>query len=110
MPQERTPEQPPPSSPTMLMAHGGVRVFVACPAASDSPPHRGRELFLLGKIIICGRVAPTSQCSHIAWGAEEEDVRRNAAAHAEEHGLTPTPELRTRLRSFIEDEGGEIAP
>ncbi len=65
----------------------------------------------MGKIIICSRVAPTSGCSHITWGAEDEDVLRNAAVHAQEHGLTPTPELLTRLMSFIEDEdeGEEVA-
>ena len=65
----------------------------------------------MGKIIICGKVTPTSQCSHIAWGADEEDLLRNAATHAQEHGLTATPELLTRLRSFIEDEdeGEEVA-
>jgi predicted small metal-binding protein len=59
----------------------------------------------MGKIINCNKVNPTSDCQHIVRGADEEEVLRNAAEHAKEHGLTPTPELLAHVRSFIEEEG-----
>ncbi len=62
-------------------------------------------MFPLGKIIDCNKVNPTSDCHHIVRGADEEEVLRNAAEHAKEHGLAPTPELLARVRSFIQEEG-----
>jgi predicted small metal-binding protein len=57
----------------------------------------------MAKTIDCNKVNPTGDCYHVVWGANEEEVLRNAAEHAKEHGLTPSPELLARIRSFIED-------
>jgi len=37
-------------------------------------------------------------------GDSEEEVLREAAVHAKEHGLQPTPELMAAVRAAIEDE------
>jgi predicted small metal-binding protein len=63
----------------------------------------------MGKIINCNKVNPTSDCQHVVSGADEEEVLRNAAAHAKEHGLAPTPELLAHVKSFIEEEWSEHA-
>ncbi len=63
----------------------------------------------MGKMIECNRVNPTSDCEHIVRGADDAEVLRNAAEHAKEHGLAPTPELLTQLRAFIEDEEEGVA-
>lgn len=58
----------------------------------------------MGKVIECGKVNPSGDCSHVVRGANEEEVLRNASAHAREHGLEPTPELMDQIKGFIEDE------
>jgi predicted small metal-binding protein len=58
----------------------------------------------MAKIIECHKVNPSSDCSHIVRGEDENEVMRNAEVHAREHGLEPTPELMDQVRSFIEDE------
>jgi len=58
----------------------------------------------MAKVIHCNKVNPISDCNHVVRGANEEEVLRNAAEHAKEHGLEPTPELLAAVKSFIEDE------
>jgi predicted small metal-binding protein len=58
----------------------------------------------MGKIIDCNKVNPTSDCHHVVRGANEEEVLRKAAEHAKEHGLQPSPELLTKVKSHIENE------
>ncbi|HEV8231208.1 MAG TPA: DUF1059 domain-containing protein [Thermoanaerobaculia bacterium] len=58
----------------------------------------------MAKIVECHKVNPSSDCDHIVRGRDEDEVIRNAADHAREHGLEPTPELMSQVRSYIEDE------
>ncbi len=58
----------------------------------------------MGKLIDCNKVNPTSNCHHVVRGDTEEELLRNAAAHAKEHGLEPTPELLKAVKGFIEEE------
>jgi predicted small metal-binding protein len=58
----------------------------------------------MAKIIECHKVNPSSDCDHVVRGSDDEDVMRNAAEHAREHGLEATPELMEQVRSHIEDE------
>jgi len=58
----------------------------------------------MSKIINCNKVNPTSDCHHVIRGDTEEELLRNAAAHAKEHGLEPTPEILKMVKSFIEEE------
>ena len=58
----------------------------------------------MGKIIECHKVNPASDCRHVIRGASEEEVLRNAAAHAKDHGLEPNEKLLAQVKSFIEDE------
>ena len=58
----------------------------------------------MGKVIKCNKVNPSGDCAHVVRGATEEEVLKNAAAHAKDHGLEPTPELMAQVKSFIEDE------
>lgn len=58
----------------------------------------------MGKMIQCNKVNPSGDCSHVVRGATEEELLKNAAAHAKEHGLEPTPQLLAYVKSFIEDE------
>ncbi|MFQ5473250.1 MAG: DUF1059 domain-containing protein [Dehalococcoidia bacterium] len=58
----------------------------------------------MGKIIDCNKVNPASGCSHIVRGDTEEELLKNAAEHAKEHGMEPTPELLEMVKSQIEDE------
>lgn len=57
----------------------------------------------MAKIIDCNKVNPTSGCNHVVTGETEEELLRNAAAHAKEHGLEPTPELLEQVKRFIEE-------
>jgi predicted small metal-binding protein len=58
----------------------------------------------MGKVIECHKVNPTSDCDHVVRGRDESEVMRNAAEHAREHGLEPTPELMAQVRAQMEDE------
>jgi predicted small metal-binding protein len=58
----------------------------------------------MAKIIECHKVNPSSDCDHVVRGRDDEEVMRNAAEHARDHGLEPTPELMDQVRSHIEDE------
>jgi predicted small metal-binding protein len=49
-------------------------------------------------------VNPTSDCDHVVRGRDESEAMRNAAEHAREHGLEPTPELLAQVRAQMEDE------
>ena len=55
------------------------------------------------KVIDCGKVNPVSGCSHVIRGDTEEDVLRQAAEHAKEHGMEPSPELLAQVKSHIEE-------
>ncbi len=58
----------------------------------------------MGKIIDCNKVNPASGCKHVVRGATEEELLKNAAVHAKEHGLEPTPELLEQVKTQIEEE------
>jgi predicted small metal-binding protein len=55
-------------------------------------------------IVDCNKVNPASRCQHIVRGETEEELLKNAAEHAKEHGLEPTPELISMVRGNIEEE------
>ena len=57
------------------------------------------------KIIDCNKVNPTSGCDHVVRGETEEELLRNAAEHAKEHGIVDvTPEVMEMIKANIEDE------
>ncbi len=59
----------------------------------------------MGKIIECAKVDPSSGCTHVVRGKDEEEVLKNAAEHAKEHGITEvTPELMAKVKAAIRDE------
>lgn len=59
----------------------------------------------MGKIIDCSKVNPASGCHHVVRGETEEEVLKNAKAHAKEHGIVEvTPELIQMIKAHIEDE------
>ncbi len=59
----------------------------------------------MGKIIDCNKVNPASGCTHVVRGETEEQLLRNAEAHAKEHGIVEvTPELLAQIKANIEDE------
>jgi predicted small metal-binding protein len=58
----------------------------------------------MSKIIECATVDPSSGCQHVVRGETEEDVLRNAAEHAKEHGIREvTPELMAQVKAAIRD-------
>ena len=59
----------------------------------------------MGKIIECAKVDPSSGCTHVVRGKDEEEVLRNAMAHATQHGIREaTPELMAKVKAAIRDE------
>ncbi len=59
----------------------------------------------MGKIIDCNKVNPASGCAHVVRGETEEELLKNAEAHAREHGIVEvTPELLEQIKANIEDE------
>lgn len=58
----------------------------------------------MAKIVDCGKVNPASGCGHVIKGDSDEEVLRLAGQHAKEaHGMEPTPELVSMVKSHIED-------
>ena len=55
------------------------------------------------KIIDCNKVNPSSGCHHVVTGETEEELLKNAAAHAKEHGLEPTPEVLAMVKGYMEE-------
>ena len=59
----------------------------------------------MSKIIDCNKVNPASGCDHVVRGDTEEELLRNAAEHAKEHGIIDvTPEVMEMIKANIEDE------
>ncbi len=59
----------------------------------------------MSKIIDCNKVNPASGCDHVVRGETEEELLRNAAEHAKEHGIIDvTPEVMEMIKANIEDE------
>ncbi len=56
------------------------------------------------KIVDCNKVNPASGCDHVVRGETEEELLRNAADHAKERGLAPSPELLAMVKGHIEEE------
>ena len=58
----------------------------------------------MSKIIECAQVDPSSGCQHVVRGETEEEVLRNAAEHAKEHGIHDvTPEMMAQVKAAIRD-------
>lgn len=58
----------------------------------------------MAKILECAKVDPSSGCSYIVRGETEEDLLRNVAVHAKQHGIHEvTPELMERVKANIHD-------
>ncbi len=56
------------------------------------------------KVLECAKIDPSSGCQHVVRGETEEEVMRNAAEHAQEHGIREvTPELMERVKANIRD-------
>jgi predicted small metal-binding protein len=63
------------------------------------------EELLMGKIVECAKVDPSSGCKHVIRGNTEEEVLKNAAEHAKQHGIREvTPELKAKVKAAIRDE------
>jgi predicted small metal-binding protein len=45
----------------------------------------------MGKIVECAKVDPSSGCTHVVRGNTEEEVLKNAAEHAKQHGIRRSP-------------------
>jgi predicted small metal-binding protein len=59
----------------------------------------------MGKIIDCNKVNPTSDCTHVVRGETVDELMKNAAEHAKDHGIVEvTPELMEQIMANIEDE------
>lgn len=59
----------------------------------------------MGKVIECGKVDPSSGCTHVVRGKTEEEVLKNAMEHAKQHGIRQmTPELMVKVKGAIRDE------
>jgi len=59
----------------------------------------------MGKMLRCGEVNPESGCKHVVHGKTEQELLKNVATHAKEHGiLEVTPELLAKVKAHIEDE------
>jgi len=59
----------------------------------------------MSKIVECAKVDPSSGCTHVVRGRDEEEVLKNAMEHAKEHGIREvTPELMAKVKAAIRDE------
>jgi len=57
------------------------------------------------KIVECAKVDPSSGCTHVVRGKDEEEVLKNAMEHAKEHGICEvTPELMAKVKAAIRDD------
>jgi len=60
---------------------------------------------VMGKVIECAKVDPSSGCTHVVRGKDEAEVLKNAMDHAKQHGIRDvTPEMMTKVKQAIRDE------
>ena len=58
----------------------------------------------MAKVLECAKVDPSSGCQQIVRGETEEELLKNAAVHAQEHGIQEvTPELMERIKENVHD-------
>ena len=58
----------------------------------------------MAKVLECAKVDPSSGCSYVVRGETEEDLLRNVAVHAKDHGIREvTPELLKLVKANIHD-------
>ena len=58
----------------------------------------------MGKMIECAKVDPSSGCTHVVRGKDDDEVLKNAMEHAKEHGIREiTPELMEKVKAAIRD-------
>ena len=61
---------------------------------------------IMGKMVECAKIDPSSGCKHVVRGKTDEEVMRNVMEHAKEHGIREvTPELMAKVKGAIRDEG-----
>jgi predicted small metal-binding protein len=59
----------------------------------------------MGKLVECAKVDPSSGCTHVIRGKDEQELLKNAMEHARTHGIRDvTPELQARVQASIRDE------
>ena len=59
----------------------------------------------MGKMLECAKVDPSSGCTHVVRGKDENEVMKNAMEHAKSHGIREvTPELMAKVKAAIRDE------
>jgi predicted small metal-binding protein len=60
---------------------------------------------LMGKMVECAKVDPSSGCKHVIRGKTDDEVMKNAMEHAKQHGIREaTPELMAKVKAAIRDE------
>ena len=58
----------------------------------------------MAKILECVRVDPSSGCNYVVRGETDEDLLRNVAVHAKDHGIREvTPEFMKLVKANIHD-------
>ena len=58
----------------------------------------------MAKVLECAKVDPSSGCNYVVRGETEEDLLRNVAVHAKDHGIREvTPELLKLVKANIHD-------
>lgn len=56
----------------------------------------------MGKMVECAKVDPSSGCKQVIRGATDEEVMKNAAEHAKQHGIRQmTPEFMAKVKAHI---------
>ena len=59
----------------------------------------------MAKMVECSKVDPSSGCKHVVRGQTEEEVLKNAAEYAKQHGIREvTPELQAKVKAAIREE------
>ena len=71
---------------------------------ASNTPYIKEKAHRMSKIVDCNKVNPTSGCHHVVRGDTEEELLKNAAEHAKEHGMEATPELLEMVKGYVEDE------
>ena len=58
----------------------------------------------MAKVLECAKVDPSSGCNYVVRGETEEELLRNVAVHAKDHGIREvTPELLALVKANIHD-------
>ncbi len=81
----------------------GVAAHV--PGSGEITGSRVKTEAAMSKVVECAQVDPSSGCTAVIRGKDEQEVMTKAAEHAKQHGIRQvSPEMQAKMKAAIHEE------